>query len=237
MRTYTYAGPDGLEVAGRWSAEWLVLEEAGGELVTPPDVSDEDGLLLRVELRPAGGEPWWLGLPLGAHELATVAHGLFPLPCGERVLVALGQRAWVVEPPVRGSAEPVDERVAGAVTSIVEHDEIVAVGSSAALVGYRHDATWWAEPGNIDQVSIVAVDDGVLHAIGVLGDYQVVGLQVAAWDGELLEEPEVIAEGATIRRVAEGRFKVRGGPGQPRRGDVRFDAERAAWRTPSVYGV
>ena len=154
-----------------------------------------------------------------------------------RLLVEEGDELRVAEQPHELGVEPVDERVAGAVTSIVEHDGIVAVGSSAALVGYRHDATWWAEPGNIDQVSIVAVDDGVLHAIGVLGGYQVVGLQVGAWDGELLEEPEVIAEGATIRRVAEGRFKVRGGPGQRRRGDVRFDVERAAWRMPSVYGV
>lgn len=237
MRTFTYAGPDGIEIPEFFSAEWLVLEDRSGELVTPPDVAEADGPLLRVELRPAHGEPWWLGVPLGAHELATVAHGLYPLPDLTGVLVALGARAWIVDPAVRGSAEPVDARVAGAVSSIVDDDEVVAVGNSTALVGYCDGGRWWAEPGNIDQVSLVAVTNGVLHAIGVLGGYQVVALEIDVWDGELLEEPEVIGEAATIQRVSERRFLLRGGPGQPRRGEARFDVERAVWRAPSVYGV
>ena len=65
MRTFTYAGPDGIEIPEFFSAEWLVLEDRSGELVTPPDVAEEDGPLLRVELRPAHGEPWSLGVPLG----------------------------------------------------------------------------------------------------------------------------------------------------------------------------
>lgn len=236
MRTFTYAGPDGVEVAGHWAAEWMVLEGDGEPVVTPPDVAREAGPLLRVELRPDGGDPWWLGVPLGDRELATVAHGLFPLPGTERVLVAFGLRAWVVKPCVRGSVEPVDERVAGAVTSVVADEEVVAVASSTALAGYRVDASWWAEPDNIGQIALVGVVGGVLHAIAVLGGDQVVGLAVDAWDGDLLEEPEVLARGSAIRRVSERRFQV-SGPGGRRRGEARFDLHRGRWRVPSVYGV
>ena len=46
MRTFTYAGPDGIEIPEFFSAEWLVLEDRSGELVTPPDVAQADGPLL-----------------------------------------------------------------------------------------------------------------------------------------------------------------------------------------------
>jgi len=236
MRTFTYAGPDGIEIAGHWSAEWLVLEDAGGDAVAAPEVDDEDGPVLRVELRPAGAEPWWLGVPLGRNELDTVPHGLFPLPGTERLLVALGQQAWVVEPRVRGSVE-LAEVVGRNVTSVVETEHILAVGHPHALAGFgREGLDWCVIPEGIAQISLVTERRDTLHAIAVLGDEQVVALELDPSDGALLDEPEVIALAPVIRRVGERRFLLQG-PGERRLGEARFDVERAAWRAPSVYGV
>jgi hypothetical protein len=236
MRTFTYAGPDGAEMAGHWTAEWLLLDDRGGDAVPAPEVRDADGPVLRVELRPAGGEPWWLGVPLGTHALATVPYGLFPLPGTERLLVALGQQAWEVEPRVRGSVQ-LAEVVGRNVTSIVETEHVLAVGHPHALAGFGPEGLdWCVMPENIAQISLVAACRGTLHGIAVLGDEQVVALEMDPYDGGLLDEPEVVALAPVIRRVGERRFQLQG-PDERRLGEARFDDDRRRWRVPSVYGV
>ncbi len=235
MRTFTYAGPDGVELPGHWSAEWLVLDGCDGDLDTPPDVTDEDGLLLRVELRPAGGEPWWLGLPLGEHELATVAHGLFPLPGTERLLVALGQRAWVVQPAVRGSAElaevvgrtsPASSRASRSWP--LSHPHALAGSAPRASTG-ASSRTGSSRSRSSTCTTTCCTASGCWGARRSRCGSPPGG--ASCWTST-----DPIAARRRCSGSAGGDFVLH--DGERRRGEARFDARRwARCASPSVYGV
>ena len=183
MRTFTYAGPDGIEMEATGPRSGWCWKMVAAMPSRRPRWKTRQGPCCGWSCGPRAPSPGGWACRSGSASSPRSFTACFRCQAPSACSSPSASRHASVEPRVRGSVE-LAEVVGRNVTSVVETEHILAVGHPHALAGFgREGLDWCVIPENIAQISLVTECRDTLYAIAVLGDEQVVALELDPSDG------------------------------------------------------